>query len=100
MWPLTISPPPSIPPGDAPCWFTTRTAHSSPTSPQPTTTSCPTCRRRRSLQSCRRRSYIYSAGFFLTVSPPSLMHLAQHVQQTGKKLLGNISAPFIAQFFT
>ena len=48
----------------------------------------------------QKARYIYSAGFFLTVSPPSLMYLAQHVQQTGKKLLGNISAPFIAQFFT
>ena len=48
----------------------------------------------------QKARYIYSAGFFLTVSPPSLMHLAHHVQQTGKKLLGNISAPFIAQFFS
>ena len=45
--------------------------------------------------------YFYSAGFFLTVSPPSLMYLAEHVAaHPGKKLLGNISAPFIAQFFT
>ena len=48
----------------------------------------------------KQAQYIYSAGFFLTVSPPSLMYLAQHVQSTGKKLMGNISAPFIAQFFT
>ena len=48
----------------------------------------------------QRARYVYSAGFFLTVSPPSLMHLAQHCQRTGKKLLGNISAPFIASFFS
>ena len=45
--------------------------------------------------------FFYSAGFFLTVSPPSLLLLAEHVaSHPGKKLLGNISAPFIAQFFT
>lgn len=48
----------------------------------------------------QRAQYFYSAGFFLTVSPPSLMYLAEHAQQSGKKLLGNISAPFIAQFFS
>jgi len=43
---------------------------------------------------------VYSAGFFLTVSPPSLMHLAEHCNQNNKLLCGNISAPFIAQFFS
>ena len=52
-------------------------------------------------QVIQQARFFYSAGFFLTVSPPSLLHLAQHVSaHPGKKLLGNISAPFIAQFFT
>ena len=48
----------------------------------------------------QKARFIYSAGFFLTVSPPSVMYLAQHAAATGKKMLGNISAPFIAQFFS
>ena len=48
-----------------------------------------------------RARYFYSAGYFLTVSPPSLMHLASHcLSHPEKQLMGNISAPFIAQFFT
>jgi len=48
-----------------------------------------------------KAKYFYSAGFFLTVSPESLMKLAKHVQQhQDKYLLGNISAPFIAMFFS
>lgn len=42
----------------------------------------------------------YSAGFFLTVSPPSLMKVAKHALDTGKYLCMNLSAPFITQFFT
>jgi adenosine kinase len=42
----------------------------------------------------------YSAGFFLTVSPPSLMVIAEHVlANPEKQLLINLSAPFICQFF-
>jgi len=42
----------------------------------------------------------YSAGFFLTVSPPALMKIAKHANETGKYLCMNLSAPFITQFFT
>jgi adenosine kinase len=41
----------------------------------------------------------YSAGFFLTVSPPSLMHIAKHAAEHNKILCGNLSAPFICEFF-
>jgi adenosine kinase len=41
----------------------------------------------------------YISGFFLTVSPPSLMHVAQHAHETGKVFSMNLSAPFLCQFF-
>jgi len=42
----------------------------------------------------------YSAGFFLTVSPDSMLHLARHAMDTGKTYCANLSAPFITQFFS
>ena len=44
----------------------------------------------------------YSSGFFLTVSPPSLMKIAEHVHANSatKVLAINLAAPFISQFFT
>ena len=47
-----------------------------------------------------KAKYFYSAGFFLTVSPESLMKIAQHVESNHKILGINLAAPFIAQFFT
>lgn len=44
--------------------------------------------------------YCYSAGFFLTVSPPSLMHVAEHCLENKKIFCMNLAAPFICQFFT
>jgi len=41
----------------------------------------------------------YSAGFFLTTSPPSLMHIAKHACETNKVFCLNLSAPFICEFF-
>jgi len=43
--------------------------------------------------------YFYSAGFFLTVSPASLMHIATHADENNKVLGINLAAPFICQFF-
>mmetsp|Transcript_50795 Transcript_50795/g.132047 ORF Transcript_50795/g.132047 Transcript_50795/m.132047 type:complete len:343 (+) Transcript_50795:32-1060(+) len=40
---------------------------------------------------------IYSAGFFLTVSPPTIMAFGEHCSSTGKTLCMNLSAPFIVQ---
>jgi len=40
---------------------------------------------------------IYSAGFFLTVSPPTIMAFGEHCAATGKTLCMNLSAPFIVQ---
>jgi len=42
----------------------------------------------------------YSAGFFITVSVPSMLKVAQHASEfADKKFCLNLSAPFIAQFF-
>lgn len=43
--------------------------------------------------------YYYVAGFFLTVSPPSIMHMAEHACKEGKVFAMNLSAPFLCQFF-
>nr|XP_026690632.1 adenosine kinase isoform X1 [Ciona intestinalis] len=45
-------------------------------------------------------SYYYIAGFFLTVSPESIMLVAKHAAQNGKTFMMNLSAPFLSQFFT
>lgn len=39
-------------------------------------------------------------GFFLTVSPETIMELADIANQHGKTLMTNLSAQFICQFFT
>jgi adenosine kinase len=41
----------------------------------------------------------YSSGFFLTVSPDSVMMLAKHALEHNKLYVSNLSAPFICQFF-
>jgi len=43
---------------------------------------------------------IYSAGFFLTVSPATAHALGAHCAATNKIFSINLSAPFIPQFFT
>ncbi|CAI5724254.1 unnamed protein product [Hyaloperonospora brassicae] len=43
--------------------------------------------------------YFYTAGFHLTVSPPSVMALAEHAKAHNKVLLVNLSAPFVVEFF-
>jgi adenosine kinase len=47
-----------------------------------------------------RSTHIYSAGFFLTVSPDTMEMVAEHCNQTGKVFAVNLSAPFIVEFFT
>ena len=43
--------------------------------------------------------YFYLGGYFLTVSPPSALKIAEHCLATKKTLVMNIAAPFVAQFF-
>jgi len=41
----------------------------------------------------------YIAGFFLTVSPESILKVAKHASENNKIFCLNLSAPFISQFF-
>lgn len=43
--------------------------------------------------------YYYIGGFFLTVSPESILQVAKHACEKNKYLMMNLSAPFISQFF-
>jgi len=43
--------------------------------------------------------YFYIGGFFLTVSPESIMKVAKHGCDENKFVMMNLSAPFICQFF-
>uniref|UniRef100_A0A6N2LQ85 adenosine kinase n=1 Tax=Salix viminalis TaxID=40686 RepID=A0A6N2LQ85_SALVM len=43
--------------------------------------------------------YFYIAGFFLTVSPESIMLVAEHAAANNKIFSMNLSAPFICEFF-
>lgn len=43
--------------------------------------------------------FYYISGFFLTVSPPSIMTVAQIALDRNKPFIMNLSAPFISQFF-
>eukprot|EP00475_Leptophrys_vorax_P043123 TRINITY_DN8193_c0_g1_i1.p1 TRINITY_DN8193_c0_g1~~TRINITY_DN8193_c0_g1_i1.p1 ORF type:complete len:353 (-),score=60.30 TRINITY_DN8193_c0_g1_i1:238-1236(-) len=44
--------------------------------------------------------FYYIAGFFLTVSPESIMTVAKHACEKNKVFTMNLAAPFISQFFT
>lgn len=43
--------------------------------------------------------YFYISGFFLTVSPPSIMEIANIALKNNRPFLMNLSAPFISQFY-
>jgi adenosine kinase len=43
--------------------------------------------------------FFYISGFFLTVSPPSIMRVAKTAKENDKMFMMNLSAPFISQFF-
>jgi len=43
---------------------------------------------------------VYIAGFFLTVSPPTIMAIGEEMSKAGKTFCLNLAAPFIPQFFT
>ena len=47
----------------------------------------------------QKAQFFYSAGFFLTVSVPALLEVAEHALASGKTMMLNLSAPFICQFF-
>jgi len=43
---------------------------------------------------------VYCAGFFITVSPPTIMAIGEHMAANNKTMCMNLSAPFIPMFFT
>jgi adenosine kinase len=43
--------------------------------------------------------FYYISGFFLTVSPPSILKVAEHALQKNRLFMMNLSAPFISQFY-
>lgn len=43
--------------------------------------------------------YYYISGFFLTVSPPSIMEVAHRAHKHERTFMLNLSAPFLSQFF-
>eukprot|EP00045_Choanoeca_perplexa_P002813 m.26823 g.26823 ORF g.26823 m.26823 type:complete len:353 (+) comp11719_c0_seq1:65-1123(+) len=46
-----------------------------------------------------KAKFYYISGFFLTVSPPSIMKVAQHAAAENKPFCMNLAAPFICEFF-
>eukprot|EP00246_Nothoceros_aenigmaticus_P001333 TRINITY_DN11850_c0_g1_i1.p1 TRINITY_DN11850_c0_g1~~TRINITY_DN11850_c0_g1_i1.p1 ORF type:complete len:344 (+),score=69.72 TRINITY_DN11850_c0_g1_i1:144-1175(+) len=47
-----------------------------------------------------KAKFIYSSGFFLTVSPDSVLAVAKHAAEKEKFFLMNLAAPFICEYFT
>lgn len=43
--------------------------------------------------------YYYVSGFFLTVSPPSIIEVATHASNKEALFMMNLSAPFLSQFY-
>lgn len=50
-------------------------------------------------QYLEKAEYFYISGFFLTVSPPSILTVAKKALERNKPFMMNLSAPFISQFF-
>jgi adenosine kinase len=48
----------------------------------------------------KKADYFYIGGFFLTVSPESILELAKHACMENKYCAMNLSAPFLCQFFS
>jgi len=44
--------------------------------------------------------FLYSAGFFLTVSTDTLIDIGKHAVENNKLFMFNLSAPFLVDFFT
>jgi adenosine kinase len=47
----------------------------------------------------KKASLFYISGFFLTVSPESILHVAKHASESNKYFTMNLSAPFLSQFY-
>jgi len=47
----------------------------------------------------KKAKFYYCAGFFLTVSPETLVAIGKHAKETNKHFLMNLSAPFLIDYF-
>jgi len=47
-----------------------------------------------------KAKFLYSAGFFLTVSTDTLVDIGKHAVENNKLFMFNLSAPFLIDFFT
>ncbi|CAG4944502.1 unnamed protein product [Parnassius apollo] len=50
-------------------------------------------------ESIRAARLIYASGFFVAVSPESIMQLAEHAHKNGLTFIMNLSAPFVSQYY-
>jgi adenosine kinase len=50
-------------------------------------------------QILEKAQVFYSTGYFITVSPDSLVHIGEHAAKTNKPFMFNLAAPFVIQFF-
>ncbi|KAB7494602.1 Adenosine kinase 2, partial [Armadillidium nasatum] len=47
-----------------------------------------------------KAKYFYISGFFLTVSPESILEVGRHASENNKVFSMNLSAPFLCEFFS
>ncbi|XP_028040711.1 adenosine kinase [Bombyx mandarina] len=50
-------------------------------------------------KSIEAAKFFYASGFFVAVSPESILLLAQHAHDNGHTFVMNLSAPFVSQFY-
>ncbi|CAH0720553.1 unnamed protein product, partial [Brenthis ino] len=50
-------------------------------------------------KSIESAKFFYASGFFVAVSPESIMLLAKHALENGHTFIMNLSAPFVSQFY-
>jgi len=51
-------------------------------------------------QYLNQAKFLYAAGFFLTVSPDTLVEIGKHANEHNKLFMFNLAAPFLIDFFT
>jgi|ERR1712063_3876 len=51
-------------------------------------------------QFLNQSKFLYAAGFFLTVSPDTLVEIGKHANEHNKLFMFNLAAPFLIDFFT
>ncbi|XP_037293237.1 adenosine kinase 2 isoform X2 [Manduca sexta] len=50
-------------------------------------------------ESIEAAKFFYASGFFVAVSPESILQLASHAHAKGHTFIMNLSAPFVSQFY-